>query len=665
MKKYWPVGIVIIILVAFSGTIQRAASEGIVPWFQISITSYLQDNPGVAANTTNNQFLVVWEDWRGTSGFGTDVYAQVVNSDMTLDGGNFLITGAADWQRGPKVDYSPVNNKYLVVWEDWQADDIYGRLVNANGTTSGASFPIAAAAEYQWNADLAYGSNADQYLVVFDDDRIVPGDKDINGQFINSDGTLSGANFTVSGPSSDQLLPAVAYNSLDNQFLVVWQDDRNAASDDDIYGRVINANGTYDGQDFPISTAGPDQDDVDIAYASSANLFLVVWEQSNDIYGRLVRADKSFVGSEFQIASSSSGVDDPVVAYDSHADQFLVLWHDYTGWDNIYAQQVSTDGTMLDDDLDLITGTGNDINAALAYSTSTRQFMAAWQRQTCNDFSCDDYDKDIYGAFYQATGNFKVNLPMVLRAVQPTVPPPPTATVPAPTATPVTPVPTPTNTRTPTPTAPPDPWELIFIDGFEVPFPGTNWDVFEGTGSGTGEYFWGKRTCRYFSYTNSAWAVGGGAQGSGLPCGSNYPNNVVSWMRYGPFSLANATDADFRFNAWINTEPTYDYVCRLASTDGINFYGDCSSGDSGGWISQVLDLSNVTDLGSVLGENDVWIAIYFFSDSSITDSEGVYVDDVLIQKCTTGNCTRSPMVSMKSENTDLISFPMAITVNQP
>lgn len=193
--------ILIFALISIIATFNLVSSEGIVPWFRISDIPSLQDTAGVAANTQTGQYLVVWEDWRGLVGFGSDVFAQIVNSDGTMAGGNFSVTVVNDWQRGPVPAYSPVANKYLVVWEEWldDAHDIYGRLVNANGTISGAQFPIAVAAEYQWNPDVAYGSTFDQFLVVFDDDRLVPGDKDINAQFVNSNGTLSGSNFTVSG----------------------------------------------------------------------------------------------------------------------------------------------------------------------------------------------------------------------------------------------------------------------------------------------------------------------------------------------------------------------------------------------------------------------------------------------------------------------------------
>jgi hypothetical protein len=75
-------------------------------------------------------------------------------------------------------------------------------------------------------------------------------------------------------------------------------------------------------------------------------------------------------------------------------------------------------------------------------------------------------------------------------------------------------------------------WITIFSDDFEGAFPG-EWDVFDHDGDSNGEYFWWKRDCRPHTGGYSAWAVGAGADGSGLPCGSDYPDHADSAMIYG------------------------------------------------------------------------------------------------------------------------------------
>jgi len=161
--------------------------------------------------------------------------------------------------------------------------------------------------------------------------------------------------------------------------------------------------------------------------------------------------------------------------------------------------------------------------------------------------------------------------------------------------------------------------------------------------NGTG-YIWGKRDCRPFAGNYSGWGIGGGSSGSSLSCGSSYPNNVDTWMVYGPFSLADATAADLSFQLWLNSESGYDEVCRYASIDNVDYYGSCTSGNSGGWIDRVLDLGSVYTLGSLIGQPAVWVALEFYSDGMINYPEGGHVDNILLRKCSYGSCMSSPAV---------------------
>jgi len=194
---------------------------------------------------------------------------------------------------------------------------------------------------------------------------------------------------------------------------------------------------------------------------------------------------------------------------------------------------------------------------------------------------------------------------------------------------------TPSATPTATPTTPAG-WEILVNEGFEGDFPGW-WQVYDAGASG-GEYYWEKRACRPFAGGYSGWVVGGGLDGANLACGSNYPSNVEAWMIFGPFSLEGATAAELRYKLWLNTEEGPDRLCRLASTDGLNFAGTCTSGNTAGWTDRVLNLANVPGLGNLLGQAEVWIALEFTTDSVNTKPEGGYVDDVVLRVCPGGTC---------------------------
>jgi len=167
-------------------------------------------------------------------------------------------------------------------------------------------------------------------------------------------------------------------------------------------------------------------------------------------------------------------------------------------------------------------------------------------------------------------------------------------------------------------------WSTFFQESFEGSFPGP-WQVFGGSGSG---YTYGKRDCEPFTGSNSSWAVGGGSNGSTLPCNSNYPNGVTSWLVYGPFNLQGVDDAILEFMLWQNTEPDRDYFFRGVSNDSANYHGWYTSGNSNNWKPQSLDLSDYT------GQAKVWIGFLFSSDSLTNYPGGVFIDDVAIKTCT-------------------------------
>ncbi len=198
---------------------------------------------------------------------------------------------------------------------------------------------------------------------------------------------------------------------------------------------------------------------------------------------------------------------------------------------------------------------------------------------------------------------------------------------------PTTPPSPPTKTPMPTPTTPAPQWETIMSETFEGSFPG-DWGVGDSNGGEGGEYYWGKRSCRSYAGSYSGWAVGAGAQGGALSCGSNYPDNAQSWMIYGPFSLADATAADFSCQLWLNSETDFDKLCQFASTNGTDFSGTCWWGDSSGWVETALDLTDVYQLGDLTGRAEVWIAFYFESDGSVSFPEGAHVDNVVLRKYT-------------------------------
>jgi len=212
-------------------------------------------------------------------------------------GFNFRISGATATSddRVPAVAHNRVNNQYLVVWQDGRntatrGRDIFGQLHAADGTRIGFNFRIsgAAATSDEWAPAVAYNPVSNQYLVVWQDGRnTATRGQDIYGRRVKAGGRLAGGDFRISGPAatSDESYPDVAYNPDDNQYLVVWRDGRNTATrQSDIYGRRVKAGGRRAGGDFRISGPAATSDEYNpaVAYSPIGSRYLVVWQDGRN-----------------------------------------------------------------------------------------------------------------------------------------------------------------------------------------------------------------------------------------------------------------------------------------------------------------------------------------------------------------------------------------------
>jgi hypothetical protein len=143
--------------------------------FVISNAANQQYGPSVTYDSTNQRFFVAFGDNRNTN---SDIYGQLVNDDgslyITASNANFVISNATNDQQYPLVAYDSSNQRFLVAWQDNRNgnNDIYGQLVNANRTlfktASDINFPINNDLFQQSNFSLASNSGCRNFLVSYD-----------------------------------------------------------------------------------------------------------------------------------------------------------------------------------------------------------------------------------------------------------------------------------------------------------------------------------------------------------------------------------------------------------------------------------------------------------------------------------------------------------------
>ena len=358
--------------------------------FRISNNSFPSDpnmdnnDPVVAYNSTNNEYLVVW---RGDPGAvdgtmdNTEIFIQRIdaaNGAQLGDGSQRISTMGLPlpgfiWVAiDPDVAYNSTNNEYLVVWE---GDDNFGLLEDDEFEVWGQRIDGATGAEIgdddfrishsgpdgdpnfeAGDPAVAYNSTNNEYLVAWRGDDVTFGEFEVYGQRIDgATGAEVGAtDFRISdmGPDGNPNFGAssltMTYNSTNNEYLVVWRGDDGVDDELEVYGQRIDGEtgAEIETNDFRISDLGPEGDpnfsasDPDVTYNNTNNEYLVVWRGDditngeNEVYSqRLNAATGAEIGTnDFRVSDVGPDgdpdfdADDSNVAYNSTNNEFLIIW---------------------------------------------------------------------------------------------------------------------------------------------------------------------------------------------------------------------------------------------------------------------------------------------------------------------------------------------------
>jgi len=299
---------------------------------------------------------------------------------------------------------------------------------------------------------VAYNSEDDRFLVVWYGDHGTDGENEVYGRLIRSDGTPLGPQLRISsmGPNNDvdydALNPAVAYNPVDNEFLVVWRGDDDTAplSDNEfeIFGqRLLGDTGAHVGtNDFQVTDVGPlgspvnGASDPDVTYNTTNNQYLVVWSANeglggldndeNEVYGQRLSSTGAQLGAnDFRISQmgpDGNGSFDAIssaVTYNPVANEYLVVW---SGDDNtpplidnereIFGQRLSVAGVAIGGDDFRISdmGPNGDANFGgfgpdVAFNPGSNQYLVAWEGD--DNVATVDEEFEIFGQRLSASGS--------------------------------------------------------------------------------------------------------------------------------------------------------------------------------------------------------------------------------------------------------------------
>jgi hypothetical protein len=266
-----------------------------------------------------------------------------------------------DW--GPRAAYDPSRNRFLVIWARLEGSvrEMYGRFVPCVGPDAAlASFPIDSSKPEDGGVyAVAYGSTADEFLVVWVTVDSVTGRKIIAGRRVKGGGGFAMGTTLIAAGSDHRANPDVAYSAHRNEYLVVY--DTWPRVDDNVYGVRLSTTGDrLGGGEFVIAGGPAEEQNPDVAACPSADQYAVVWHGrplpgdavwlrfvtgSGALGGMMQLAGRDWWTFEVPLDVACGGtalvMEDP---------SYLAIWGDTFDLDGkCHAQQVTTGGARSEE----------------------------------------------------------------------------------------------------------------------------------------------------------------------------------------------------------------------------------------------------------------------------------------------------------------------------
>ncbi len=393
---------------------QHVLADGTLDGGNIPVTEapQTQEWPVVAAGGTDDAVLVVWEDWRNND--QRDIYGQYLKSDNTFAGSDDILIGTHfEHEEMPAVAVweTTGTSVFFVIWEIRAGrGNVIGQRVAGNGQLIGGTFVVNDDRYTQSRPTLAVGRTAPQpvVLAVWEDYRV--GASGIYGQRLDGNALKVGLHIGLTPLDGIQTQPVIAYSATSDRYLVAWYhfDSGGARIMAYSYGYNSIGDGTLFWRPFTV-TANIQTPDLamDVAWDAVNDRFLVVWSDIRlgsvddfDIFGQLLTFEGEPLGTPITVSAASGQQHAPTVAFSRELERYLVVFEStepLSPTTNLAGQFLDTSGAPLLTDVDknfVLTMPGEPHAARdpdVAYDAASRSFLVVWQDNRL------DARWDIYG----------------------------------------------------------------------------------------------------------------------------------------------------------------------------------------------------------------------------------------------------------------------------
>jgi hypothetical protein len=268
-------------------------------------------------------------------------------------------------KRAPSISSAPGHGS-VVAWriEADTNNQVWARRYDPDGLPIGDPIPVETLSdgEPRGTPDVSMAPDG-SFVVVWDFDDPgpqhlgIPGEG-VSGRRFDASGTPLGPEFVISSLTIVEApISGRVAQSADGSFLVTWSTfgDPGNESTFSIMGRLYNAAGQPQGDEFVIDDQDPGSHENPCVAARPDGSFVVAWERDeDDIFARIANADGSIPGAEIHVNIRGEGTQRRPAVATASGGGFVVTWDSNQDLDNsfgIRARVFDDTGTPLTDEI--------------------------------------------------------------------------------------------------------------------------------------------------------------------------------------------------------------------------------------------------------------------------------------------------------------------------
>lgn len=249
---------------------------------QVNIPTNVFQREAAITTLANGNAVVVWGSFNQVSGTSfQDVYSQILTPAGAKSGGETLVNSTTAFNQRSAAIAPLSDGRYVVVWVSEQqrfenSVDVYARVFTANGGAASSEFLINSGTNVCASPSVAPSADGGFIVAWMQKDILVSSNSwDVFARPFSGagfGGVTRRVNTEVYG---DQLGPKIS--AVNSDYLVVWTSMGQDGSQEGVYGQYLASDGALSGGEFRLNSTTPSQQFHPVVASDGVATFLSVW----------------------------------------------------------------------------------------------------------------------------------------------------------------------------------------------------------------------------------------------------------------------------------------------------------------------------------------------------------------------------------------------------